>query len=180
MTQLVVGLGNPGSDYAESRHNAGFWVVEALAQRLGGRWRRYRLSQVARVEQKGVSLILAKPTTFMNLSGRAVAWLLREFALDLSQLILVHDDIDLPLGKVRVKQKGGHGGHHGVQSVIEVLGSQAFRRVKVGIGRPATKEGVVDYVLVPLSAEERSALSEAVERAAEMVLTLVEARSKKR
>jgi len=176
--QLVVGLGNPGSDYARSRHNAGFWVVEGLARRLGGRWKRHRLASLARVEWEGISLVLAKPATSMNLSGSAVAWLLREFALDTSQLILVHDDIDLPMGKVRVRQKGGHGGHHGIESVIETLGSQAFCRVKVGIGRPETKEEVVDYVLIPLSAVERSALDEAVERAAEMVLGLVREHAK--
>lgn len=178
MTRLVVGLGNPGSDYVRSRHNAGFWVVEALARRLGGRWKRHRLVSLAGFEWEGVSLVLAKPTTSMNLSGSAVAWLLREFALDISQLILVHDDIDLPMGKVRVRQKGGHGGHHGIESVIETLGSQAFCRIKVGIGRPETKEEVVDYVLIPLSAEERSALDEAVERAAETVLGLVRERAK--
>lgn len=177
MTPLVVGLGNPGSDYAMSRHNAGFWVVEALARRVGGRWKRHRFSYVARGEEEGTSLILAKPTTYMNLSGSAVARLLQEFTLDLSKLVLVHDDIDLPVGKVRIKQKGGHGGHHGVQSVIEALGSQAFRRVKVGIGRPATKEAVTDYVLTSLSREEKLALEEAVERAAEMVLGLVKERA---
>ena len=178
MTQLVVGLGNPGSDYVRSRHNAGFWVVEALARRLRGRWKRHRLASLAKFEWEGVSIVLAKPTTYMNLSGSAVAWLLREFTLDTSHLILVHDDIDLPLGKVRVRQKGGHGGHHGIESIIETLGSPAFSRVKVGIGRPETKEEVVDYVLSPLSAEERSALDEAVERAAEMVLGLVRERAK--
>lgn len=178
MTQLVVGLGNPGSEYAGSRHNAGSWVVDTLARRLGGRWRRHRLTSLAEVEWEGLSLLLAKPITYMNLSGSAVARLLREFALDVSQLILVHDDIDLPVGKVRAKQKGGHGGHHGVQSVIEALGSQAFQRVKIGIGRPETKEAVVDYLLVPLSGGERSALDEAVERAAEIILTLVKERAK--
>lgn len=177
MPQLVVGLGNPGLDYAESRHNTGFWVADRLAQRFEARWRRRRLSQVARLEREGLSLILAKPTTYMNLSGTAVAQLMGEFALDPSRLIVVYDDIDLPVGKVRVRRKGGHGGHHGVQSVIEALGSQMFRRVKIGIGRPATKDAVTDYLLDPLSAEERSALEEAVERAAETVLALVAERA---
>jgi len=176
--QLVVGLGNPGRDYAESRHNTGFWVVEGLTRRFGARWKRHRLSQTARIEREGFSLILAKPTTYMNLSGGAVAQLLKAFALDPSQLIVVHDDIDLPVGKVRVRRKGGHGGHHGVQSVIEALGSQDFRRVKIGIGRPATKDAVTDYVLNALSAEERSALEDAVERAAETVLALIAERGK--
>ena len=178
MTQLLVGLGNPGPDYAESRHNAGCWVVETLARRLGGRWTRRRLASLARVEWEGVSLVLARPATYMNLSGRAVAWLLRELTLDVSQLIVVHDDLDLPIGKVRVRQKGSHGGHHGIESIMETLGSQTFCRVKVGIGRPETKAGVVDYVLIPLNAEERSALDDAVERAAEMVLGLVRERAK--
>jgi len=170
---LVVGLGNPGSGYARSRHNAGFGVVEVLARRLEGRWRRHGSSHVARVEWTGVPLVLAKPTTYMNLSGNAVSRLLGEFGLDLSHLILVHDDIDLPVGKVRARQRGGHGGHHGIRSVIEAVGSQAFRRGKVGVGRPASKEAVVDYVLTPLSAEEQAALDGAVERAADLVLTLV-------
>jgi PTH1 family peptidyl-tRNA hydrolase len=173
VASIIVGLGNPGLAYAESRHNVGQMVVDALAARLGGRFRPWGPALVAKVQWWGVPLYLAKPTTFMNAAGPNVAWLLRNLSLDPSALIVVHDDMDLAFGRVRVRHKGRHGGHNGVRSLIEALGTEAFRRVKVGIGRPESREAVIDWVLTPFTPEERVALPPIVERAAEAALGLL-------
>ena len=175
MPQVVVGLGNPGTKYRATRHNVGQWVVDHLAHRLPGQWERARSSRVYRSEWKGETLYLAKLSTYMNRSGPAVARLLESLSLTPGALILVHDDIDLQLGKVRVRQKGKHGGHHGVQSVIETLGTEAVRRVKLGVGRPAMKDEVIDFVLTEFETNELREIETACERAADAVLALVEA-----
>ncbi len=172
MPQLVVGLGNPGPHYQETRHNVGQAVVDRLARRLRGRFRLRGSAGLAEVRWQGEPLYLAKPLAFMNAMGPGVARLLRDLGLDASALVLVHDDIDLPFGRVRIRMKGGHGGHNGVRSVIETLGTEDVRRVKVGIGRPARKDEVVDWVLAPFTDEEREALEAVLDRAADAVLEL--------
>lgn len=171
--QLVVGLGNPGATYRHTRHNVGHAVVDALATRLGCRYHVRGQAALAEVRFGGSSLYLAKPVAFMNVIGPSVARLLRELDLDATQLIVVYDDLDLVFGRVRTRHKGRHAGHNGVRSLIEALGTDQFRRVKVGIGRPATKAHVVDWVLSPFTPEERDALPEIIERTGDVVVELV-------
>ncbi len=174
--QLAVGLGNPGPAYRHTRHNVGQAVLDRLAERLGHRFRLRGPAALAEAEWGGDRLYLAKPVAFMNAAGPAVARLLRELRLDAAALVVVHDDLDLPFGRVRMRHRGGHGGHNGVRSLIETLGTEEFRRVKVGIGRPGTKEEVVDWVLTEFTGEERVALPEVLERAAQAVLELAQPR----
>jgi len=163
--RLIVGLGNPGPAYAETRHNVGFWVVVAVAAEAGIRFRRH--GEVLRAEgHLGCDAVtLAKPQSYMNRSGPVVAGLVGELGLDLSEVIVVHDDLDLAPGRIRVKARGGHGGHNGVLSIIDALESDRFARVKIGIGRPPDGVDPADYVLAPMSAHERAVLDEAVQQA---------------
>jgi PTH1 family peptidyl-tRNA hydrolase len=172
--KLVVGLGNPGSSYARSRHNAGFWVVERLAERHGLRFssRAYE-AEVARGRIGDASVVLLKPRTYMNLSGRAVGRARRDLGLEPGEILVVYDDADLPLGRIRVRRSGSAGGHHGVESVIEGLGSRDFPRVRVGIGRPGSGRVPAEYLLERLSPEELEAFRDAIERAADAVETCV-------
>jgi PTH1 family peptidyl-tRNA hydrolase len=170
--QVVVGLGNPGPAYRDTRHNLGQVVADRLAERLHGRFRLRGPAHVAEVTWAGDLFYLAKPLSFMNVAGPSVARLLRLLELEPSALIVVYDDIDLPFGRVRVRHQGRHGGHNGVRSLIESLGTEAFRRVKVGVGRPASKGEVVGWVLTGFLPEELEALPGVVERAADAVLEL--------
>ncbi|MBI4588526.1 MAG: aminoacyl-tRNA hydrolase [Candidatus Rokubacteria bacterium] len=174
MAQAVVGLGNPGPEYRGTRHNVGQRVVDHLAKSLRKRWSREGPSQVVRGRWRGEALFLIKPAGFMNVTGPALARLLSRLGLAPADLILVYDDLDLPLGKVRVRMKGSHGGHKGVRSVIETLGTDQLRRVKVGIGRPEGKDAVVDHVLSPFLPDELPRVEAACAEAALHVLTLVE------
>jgi PTH1 family peptidyl-tRNA hydrolase len=179
--RLIVGLGNPGREYAGSRHNVGFWCLNRLARRHGIAFSsRGRLAAVGEGELVGRPVILAKPRTFVNLSGRAVSHLLRRYRLSPQQLLVVCDDLDLPLGRVRLRARGSHGGHKGMRSIIEATGSQDFPRIRIGIGRPQVAgeptwepEHVVDYVLSPMTADERRILDDAVATAGEAILCLL-------
>jgi PTH1 family peptidyl-tRNA hydrolase len=170
--QIIVGLGNPGPTYRAMRHNVGQAVVDRLAQRLGGQFRRRGPAALADARWAGEALYLAKPQSFMNVVGPPVARLLQDLGLEARGLIVVYDDLDLPFGRVRVRHQGRSGGHNGVRSLIEALGTDAFRRVKVGIGRPETRNEVVDWVLSEFTEEEREALPAIIERAADAVLEL--------
>jgi peptidyl-tRNA hydrolase, PTH1 family len=170
--QVIVGLGNPGADYRETRHNLGHQVVERLAKRFGARFRLRGPAHVAEVTCSGTPLRLAKVVSFMNVSGPPVARLLRLLDATPAALVVVYDDLDLPFGTVRVRQRGRHGGHHGMESILTTLGTQEVRRVKIGVGRPATRDEVVDWVLTPFSAEEQEALPGVLERAADAALGL--------
>lgn len=178
---LIVGLGNPGREYAHSRHNVGFWCLNRLARSNGIPFSsRGKLAAVGEGELAGRSVFLAKPRTFVNLSGRAVSHLLRRHRLSSQQLLVVCDDLDLPLGCVRLRAKGSHGGHKGMRSIIDAVGSQDFPRIRIGIGRPEVggeptwePEHVVDYVLSPMTADERRILDEAVATAGEAILCLL-------
>lgn len=173
--RLVVGLGNPGPRYQPTRHNLGFQVVAVLSQRwgiplqrrsLGSRWGQGRVGNQ--------TLILAQPQTYMNRSGLAVSQLLAYFNLDASHLLVIQDDLDLPLGRLKIARKGGAGGHRGIDSIIETLGTQEFMRLKVGIGRPPPGEAVENYVLSPCSPAERECYTQMIHRAAaaaEVLLT---------
>ena len=179
--RLIVGLGNPGREYAHSRHNVGFWCLNRLARRHGIAFSsRGRLAAAGEGRLAGQPVILAKPRTFVNLSGRAVSHLLQRHRLSPQQLLVVCDDLDLPLGHVRIRARGSHGGHRGIRSIVEAIGSQDFPRIRIGIGRPQVAgeptwepEVVVDYVLGPMTAEERRILDEAVATAGEAILCLL-------
>jgi peptidyl-tRNA hydrolase, PTH1 family len=171
--RVIVGLGNPGSEYRETRHNVGHGVVEVLAKRLDARFRLRGPAHVAEAVWHEAPLYLAKIVSFMNVSGPPVARLLRLLDTTPAQLVVVYDDLDLPFGTVRTRQRGRHGGHHGMESILMTMGTQEVRRVKIGVGRPATRDEVVDWVLTRFSDEEREALSGVLERAADAALALV-------
>jgi len=175
VSQVVVGLGNPGPAYRDTRHNIGQAVVDRLAERLHGRFRLRGPAQVAEIGGAGEPFYLAKPLAFMNVVGPSAARLLDLLGLDPSALIVVYDDIDLPFGRVRVRHQGRHGGHNGVRSLIESLGTEGIRRVKVGVGRPATRDEVVDWVLTGFLPDELEALPQVIERAADAVLEVAAA-----
>lgn len=174
---LVVGLGNPGDEYARTRHNAGRWVVDELARRHEGRLRRARRLQamVCEVRVLGRRMAVAAPVTWMNESGRAVAPLVRRFGIrDLERLVVVHDELDLPAGRLKVKTGGGLAGHKGLVSIRSHLRSDAFTRVRIGVGKPhATPKGG-EYVLKRPGRAERLELERAVARAADAVECFLE------
>jgi PTH1 family peptidyl-tRNA hydrolase len=180
VAQAVVGLGNPGTEYRDTRHNVGQRVVDGLARRIHARFAREGGHQVASGRWRGETLYLLKPHAFMNVSGPAVARLCRTFHVGPPDLIVVFDDIDLPLGTVRARMKGSAGGHNGVRSIIAALGTDAFRRVKIGIGRPGPpgqrKDEIPDHVLSPFYPDELPAIETACEAAVDLALKLVETR----
>ena len=163
--KLIVGLGNPGREYANTRHNVGFRVVDELAKKGGLRFDHRRAhAQIASGQIAGADVLLAKPQTMMNLSGDAVRGLLQWLSVEPSDLLVVYDDLDLPFGKIRLRERGSAGGHRGVQSIIDRLGTDAFARLKVGVGRPEPLDAV-EYVLSPFAPEEQSELPGVLDRA---------------
>jgi peptidyl-tRNA hydrolase, PTH1 family len=172
---LVVGLGNPGKEYAGTRHNVGFEVVDVLARRHGARLKSGKeRALVDEVRIDGQRVALAEPTTYMNLSGESVAPLVRRFGIDdPTRLVIVQDELDLPTGRVRVKVGGGLAGHNGLRSIKAHLHTDAFVRVRIGIGRPPSKEHGADHVLKRVGKSDREALAVAVEEAADAVELIV-------
>ena len=176
---LVVGLGNPGTEYAKNRHNVGFMVADLLAGRLGVRFGRHRkaVAQVAEarlgVGADAPRLVLVKPMTYMNLSGGPVAGLRQFYKVPLDQIVAVHDELDIPYGALRLKQGGGEGGHNGLRSMSGALGSKEYLRVRFGIGRPPGRQDPADYVLSDFSAAERKELEFLVDRAADATEALI-------
>lgn len=167
---MVVGLGNPGVEYEASRHNVGFLVVEALARRAGVvLTRRRHRSLFARGVLQGEEVLLVQPLSFMNESGSTVSAWQQALRLAPARIVVVHDDLDLPTSMIRIKAGGGHGGHRGVRSLLEALGSGDFLRVKVGIGRPRPGHDPVTHVLGPFENAEQGEIERAVERAADAV-----------
>jgi PTH1 family peptidyl-tRNA hydrolase len=177
VAQAVVGLGNPGDDYRETRHNVGHRVVDLVARSVHRRFARDGQAWLARVEWRGEPLYLVKPISFVNLTGPPLARLSHRLGLGPADLVLVYDDIDLPVGTVRVRMRGSHGGHNGVRSVIETLGTEDIRRVKIGVGRPVDRARVAEWVLTPFTSDELPAITEACAEAANRVLELVSARA---
>jgi peptidyl-tRNA hydrolase, PTH1 family len=172
--KVIVGLGNPGGSYARSRHNVGFRVVDTLAERHRMRFaRREFKSQVAEGKIGDDDVLLMKPQTYMNLSGDAVGRARRELRLEPSEFLVVYDDLDLAIGRVRVRPSGSAGGHHGVESIIEALGSKDFPRIRIGIGRPGSKNANVDYLLDSMTKEEADTLTGGVDRATEAAEVVV-------
>lgn len=167
---LIVGLGNPGKDYARTRHNAGFWVVDELARRHGGAFNDERKFHglVAKVAIAGTEVRLLEPGTYMNRSGLAVRSLADYLKLVPEQVLVVHDEIDLPVGALKLKWDGGHGGHNGLRDLHQHLGDK-YRRLRVGVGRPPSKAEGIDHVLERPTKAEQPVLDDAVQRAADTV-----------
>ena len=178
--KLIVGLGNPGTAYARTRHNAGYWFVDELARRHGGSWRREsrHQSELARTRIDGAELWLQKPLTFMTASGAAVASLARFQRIEPGAILVVHDEIDLPPGTVRLKEGGGHGGHNGLRDLIAQLGA-GFWRLRLGFGHPGSKEQVIDYVLERPPAAERALIEAALARGLDVLPELVRSGTQK-
>jgi PTH1 family peptidyl-tRNA hydrolase len=172
--KLIVGLGNPGPKYLLSRHNAGFLAVDILAreENIGIKTARFD-SLLGKGSISGVPVILAKPQTFMNLSGAAIEKLVRFFKIDIENVIVIHDDLDLSFNDVRVKMGGGNAGHKGLRSVIDHLASSEFVRIRIGIGKPSGKEMVEDYVLEHFSEDEVKLLPDITARAFNAVIEVV-------
>jgi PTH1 family peptidyl-tRNA hydrolase len=164
--KLIVGLGNPGTAYGNTRHNAGFRVVDALAEDAGAkRWRAECQSLVCAAEIEGRPALLAKPLTFMNLSGHAVRLLLNEYRLEHTDLVVVVDDYSLPLGKIRVRERGSSGGHNGLESIFRALESDEFVRVRLGIGEEEMPEDKARFVLSAFPTEREGEVQEMIFRA---------------
>lgn len=164
--KLVVGLGNPGPEYARTRHNAGYWYVDEIARTGGAAWKRESRHQceLARATVAERELWLVKPTTYMNNSGAAVHSIAGFYRITPGEILVVHDDIDLPPGVARLKQGGGHGGHNGVRDVISQLGPD-FWRLRIGVGHPGSKDQVIDAVLDRATATEQGLIDGALARA---------------
>jgi PTH1 family peptidyl-tRNA hydrolase len=171
-TWLVVGLGNPGAQYAGNRHNVGQMVADELAGRLGASFKTHKTqSRVAEgfLRPGGPKLILAKPNSYMNTSGGPVSALLKFYSVPVDRLIVVHDELDIPFDTVRLKRGGGHGGHNGLRDIQKAAGSPDFTRVRVGIGRPPGRQDAADFVLKDFAGAERQALPSLLSDAADAV-----------
>ncbi len=173
MKYLIACLGNIGVEYANTRHNIGFVVANALAGDLKGKFETERLASVSRLKYKGRTLVVIKPTTYMNLSGKAVKYWLTKEKIPLDKLLVVLDDIALPLGTLRMKKQGGDAGHNGLTDIIEKLGTNVFSRLRVGIGNDFPKGFQVDYVLGQWSRSETDLLIPRVEKAVEIIKSFV-------
>lgn len=173
-TYLIVGLGNPGQEYRNNRHNVGFMVIDRLGQEWGLRLSKLQSKALIGMGRVlGYRVILAKPQTYMNLSGQAVSGLVRFYKLPLENLLVIHDDLDLPLGTIRVRPSGGSAGQKGLNSIIQQLGTKDFPRLRIGIGRPPGRMSPADYVLHDFSAEEQETLALVQERAVEAVQSFI-------
>ncbi|QBJ97610.1 aminoacyl-tRNA hydrolase [Rhodococcus sp. ABRD24] len=175
-TALVVGLGNPGPQYEKTRHNIGFMVADVLAGRLGGKFSAHKRSGAEIIQGRisGRQTILAKPRSYMNLSGGAVSGLARFFSVEPSNIVVVHDELDLDFGTIRFKLGGGEGGHNGLRSISTSLGTKDYLRTRIGIGRPPGRQDPADYVLKPFSSVERKELDLVCEEAADAVELLLQ------
>ncbi len=172
--KLIVGLGNPGDEYARTRHNAGFWFVDELAARHGGTLRpdRRHHGDIARVQIGDAEVILLKPMQYMNRSAGPVGSVADFYKIEAGAILVAHDELDLPVGTVRLKESGGHGGHNGLRDLIPRIG-EAFWRLRIGIGHPGDKAAVVDYVLTRAPAAEDNGIRAAVTTAVEVVPLLL-------
>jgi peptidyl-tRNA hydrolase, PTH1 family len=171
---LIAGLGNPGPQYAGNRHNAGYMVADLLAERVGARFKRDRSrAEVASCRIAGLPVTLGKPKTFMNLSGGPVSSLRAFYKLSADRIVIVHDELDLPFGTVRLKLGGGDNGHNGLRSITAALGSRDYYRVRLGIGRPTGPMDAADFVLHDFSVTERKLLPEVLGRAADAAQALL-------
>jgi PTH1 family peptidyl-tRNA hydrolase len=172
--KAVFGLGNPGTGYEKTRHNIGRMVVASWARQAGIKIAGRRFEARTGIGHMGQEpVIAALPQTYMNLSGRSVARVASYYRLDPGDIIVVYDDMDLELGKIRIRPRGGDGGHRGIRSIIEELGSADFTRLRVGIGRPPDSDDTMDFVLMPFTAEERKIIDETIQRAYEALISIL-------
>jgi len=173
--RVIVGLGNPGPEHLVTRHNAGFWFVDLLARRHGGEFRDYRKysGETARITVSEREIVLLKPTTYMNRSGLSVRQLSDFYKIAPEEILVAHDELDLPVGSVRLKQGGGHGGHNGLRDTITHVG-ETFWRLRLGIGHPGNKAEVIDYVLTRAPRAEEDLILETVSTAADVMPLLLE------
>ena len=178
--KLIVGLGNPGRGYANNRHNMGFMCLTHFARTQGIRFdKKQGQARIGSGEAAGSQVVVVKPQTYMNLSGQSVSRLVERFKINLSDLLVIHDDLDLPLGKIRIRQGGSSGGHKGIGSIINELGSQDFLRLRVGIGRPImstseiSEDDTIAYVLSDLTPDEKQVIDKVVPRVGEAILCLL-------
>ena len=161
--KVIAGLGNPGREYAQTKHNVGFLMVDALAAHLGvTEWREKYDAFIARARIGSEAILLVKPQTYMNESGRAIAPLMNFYKLEADDLIVAHDDMDIPVGSIRIRKKGSSGGHNGIKSILAHLGDEHFARIRIGIGRPLPGWTVVNHVLAPFPPEDAAKVSEAI------------------
>ena len=179
---LIVGLGNPGRAYANNRHNIGFMCLNHFARTQGIRFdKKQGKARIGASEVAGCKIVVAKPQTYMNLSGQSVSLLVRKFNINPDNLLVIHDDLDLPLGKIRIRQGSSSGGHKGIDSIITELGNQDFLRLRVGIGRPVTNEGstefsedeIIAYVLSDFTPDQKQAVIRVIPRISEAILCLL-------
>lgn len=171
---LLVGLGNPGRQYENTRHNVGFMAMNRLAAKLGESFTKLESrALITKCTYQGQRLVLAKPQTYMNLSGRAVSSLLRYYKVPLANLLVAYDDVDLPLGALRIRPAGGSAGQKGMQSIVEQLGSEAFPRLRIGIGRPPGRMEAADYVLQDFKGVELEILNLVLDSASQAILTFI-------
>ena len=161
--RLIVGLGNPGADYVDTRHNAGFWLIDLIAQdrALSFRFEKRYNADECKFRAEGKDIYLMKPQTFMNRSGQAVAALARYYKITPEQIVVIHDELDLPPGTNRIKQNGGHGGHNGLRDIVSHLGGREFFRIRIGIGHPGDSSQVINYVLHKPSTADLAAIEAA-------------------
>jgi PTH1 family peptidyl-tRNA hydrolase len=174
---LIVGLGNPGAEYAKTRHNAGFLLVEKLAAKWKCDWaneRKFR-ARIAKTECNGKKVLLCEPQTFMNLSGETVGTLKDFYQLPLKQILVAVDDADLPFGEIRLRTSGSSGGHHGLESIEQHLTSREFARLRIGIGRTDGAREIINYVLGKFDSDESELLKKVLERASDQIETWLEA-----
>lgn len=178
-THLIVGLGNPGTEYQNTRHNAGFMVVDTLAGDFGIAFDKNKYDvRYGRGGIEGHEVMLAKPMAFMNRSGPSIQQLAAYFRIPGKDLMVIHDDIDLAFGRLKIKEKGGHGGHKGLKSIINAVGEDEFVRLRIGVGRSGTGSSVSDHVLGPFDDEERKLLDAILNRARDAVVTILTEGSK--
>ncbi len=175
MIKLIVGLGNPGKNYQEHRHNAGFWFVESLATLNSSKFTSQSkfVGATCSFSLSSTKIFLLKPQTYMNNSGGSIKSFLNYYDISPEETLVVHDELDLPTGTVKIKLGGGHGGHNGLRDVIKAAGSQNFYRLRIGIGHPGSKDEVIDYVLNAPSKIELSAIQESMSRASNIIELLV-------
>ena len=180
--KLIVGLGNPGREYTNNRHNIGFICLNHFARTQGIRFdKKQGRARTGMSEVAGSEIVIAKPQTYMNSSGESVSRLVRKFGINLNNLLVIHDDLDLPLGKIRIRHGGSSGGHKGIESVISCLGSQDFTRLRVGTGRPTITQDaaeireadIIAYVLSDFTTEEKQIIAQVIPRVSEAILYLL-------
>ena len=175
--KLIVSLGNPGAAYSRNRHNIGFACLRYFARRHGIRLdKKQSQARTGSGEIEGETVVLARPQTYMNLSGKSVSRLVNRFIVDFDDLIVIHDDLDLPLGRIRIRQGGSSGGHKGIESIIGELGSQGFIRIRFGIGRPsenASEDEIIGFVLSDFTPEEERVIKKAIARVSDAIICLI-------